>query len=521
MANAQSNVALASKAKAPPLASVEVTVLFRDVLRKPIEGLSVQLTAGKNTPPAPKWQTGPDPAAVQETPAARNDATTATPASAASAASVAPASSTTVSPPQPASPVAASSPAASPAQTPADTKGASAAAALPPVSDNKTEAVTDKDGFAVTITNAARNQPIDVAVRNRRGEYAWKARIVPKKDVSAFTVVSPEYHLEATTQLTPKDEFEQDLNLPVVKEGEVMTIERLVREFGPYIAWTQKVTEQGRANKDFPKKNREVTVNPKTHKKKTKITIEHHYKVVDTGKPNTVAFNVLGSRLNYPKPEFFSDAQYQHMASELNVEVAAVKAIVQQESQGHPYLDNGLPPILYERTHFYRLSLLKIAAAQKSAAKNDVKSKGEKIKEKKKLSPPKNPYPSYPDLCFPENEPYGQGGLHQYEKLMRACNLDLEIALQACSWGGFQILGENYNNCDCSTIFEFVDKFMSGTDGQVQVFISFLKNMKPEVVSGLRERNWTRVAAGYNGLYWQTSNPDYAKNLGKYYDSFK
>ncbi|WGS51702.1 N-acetylmuramidase family protein [Paraburkholderia sp. D15] len=530
MANAQSNVALASKAKAPPLASVEVTVLFRDVLRKPIEGLSVQLTAGKNTPPAPKWQTGPDPAAVQETPAARNDATTATPASAASAASVAPASSTTVSPSQPASPVAASSPAASPAQTPADTKGASAAAALPPVSDNKTEAVTDKDGFAVTITNAARNQPIDVAVRNRRGEYAWKARIVPRKDVSAFTVVSPEYHLEATTQLTPKDEFEQDLNLPVVKEGEVMTIERLVREFGPYIAWTQKVTEQGRANKDFPKKNREVTVNPKTHKKKTKITIEHHYKVVDTGKPNTVAFNVLGSRLNYPKPEFFSDAQYQHMASELNVEVAAVKAIVQQESQGHPFLENGLPQILYERRHFFELSVKKRdkedeekEAKEKVAEKKNTNSAASTKKKAtpKKKGPPANPYPKFPDICFPNGDEYGSGGLHQYEKLIRAADLDFEIAIMSCSWGGFQILGEYYRSCGCSTPFEFANKFMSGSDGQAEIFVAFMKNMKSAGVVALREHKWADVAASYNGDGWRNKNPDYADNLKTYYEQFK
>ncbi|MFP3711497.1 hypothetical protein SB783_46765, partial [Paraburkholderia sp. SIMBA_009] len=83
--------------------------------------------------------------------------------------------------------------------------------------------------------------------------------------------VSPEYHLDATTKLTPKDEFEQNLDLPVVKEGEVMTIERLIKEFGRYIAWTQKVTEQGKVSKDFPKKNKEVTIDPKSHKKKTKI----------------------------------------------------------------------------------------------------------------------------------------------------------------------------------------------------------------------------------------------------------
>lgn len=173
---------------AQPTASVVVTVVFRDVLRKPIEGLFVQLKAGKSALPAPAWKTGPDPAAAQEAPPAKNDAPTATPASGATAAP----------------PAAASSSAAPPAQTPSDSKAEPTAPPSPPISDNKTEATTDKDGFAVTITNAARNQPIDVFVKNRRGEYAWKAQIVPKKDMSAFTIVSPEYHLEATTQLTPQ-----------------------------------------------------------------------------------------------------------------------------------------------------------------------------------------------------------------------------------------------------------------------------------------------------------------------------
>ncbi|RQT22181.1 DUF3380 domain-containing protein [Burkholderia contaminans] len=391
----------------------------------------------------------------------------------------------------------------------------------------------------MTITNAARNQPIDVFVKNRRGEYAWKAQIVPKKDISAFTIVSPEYHLEATTQLTPKDEFEQNLNLPVVKEGEVMTIERLVNEFGQYIGWTQKVTEQGKVTKDFPKRNKEVTVDPKSHKKKTKTTIEHHYKVVDTGKPRTVSFSVFGSRLNYPKPEFFSEAQYQHMATELNVEVAAIKALVQQESQGHPFLENGLPPILYERRHFYDLSVKKRdreeeekekEAEKKEAEKKAAESKNSKATTatKKKAHPPKkktaysvNPYPKYPDLCFAGSDEYGGGDLNQYEKLIRAAALDFDIAIQSCSWGGFQILGEYYSSCGCSTPAEFADRFMSGTDGQMDIFIKFMKNLKRAGVDGLRNHNWEQVATSYNGGSWRTKNPDYAKNLGKFYEQFK
>ncbi|MBP0590016.1 DUF3380 domain-containing protein [Paraburkholderia sp. LEh10] len=132
--------------------------------------------------------------------------------------------------------------------------------------------------------------------------------------------------------------------------------------------------------KDTPTRKKEVTEDEQTHKMKTSITIEHHYKVVDTGKPTTIAFNVLGSRLNYPNPAIFSEQQYKNMATQLNVEVAAIKAIVQQESQGHPFLENGLPPILYERRHFFDLAVKKRAREQQ-IVNSAAKRRGGQVKE--------------------------------------------------------------------------------------------------------------------------------------------
>ena len=484
--------------KAPPSPYVEVTILFRDALKHPIDGLAVQLKTGTGAPPAPAWKIGPDTGGDAD--------------------------------PAPEAPTAASAP--SGASAPA-TESAPAPASVPTVPSNSAEGTTDKDGYTTTILNSARNQPIDVLVKNLRGEYVWKATVTPKKDISVFTVISPEYHLEATTKLTPKDEFEQNIDLPVVKDGEVMTIERLVNDFGPYLGWSQKVTEQGRVKKDFPTRKKESVVDDKSKKKKTKITIEHHYKVVDSGKPQTIAFNVLGSRLNYPSPENFSDQQYARMAENLGVEVAAIKAIVMQESEGHPFMENGLPKILYERHHFYGFAVEKQAALlaenekkeadKKETDEKEVAPKNHKKKKEAKKKKPHiaNPYPAYPDLCLPSQGGYGAEGLHQWEKMIRAAKLDFEIALKSCSWGGFQILGEYYPLCDCGNVAEFVNKFISGTDGQTAIFIAFMKNGKPKAVQALRERRWEDVAFQYNGKGWSKSNPHYATNLAKYYDKFK
>ncbi|MDH6152280.1 MULTISPECIES: N-acetylmuramidase domain-containing protein [Paraburkholderia] len=95
------------------------------------------------------------------------------------------------------------------------------------------------------------------------------------------------------------------------------------------------------------------------------------------------------------------------------------------------------------------------------------------------------------------------------------------MAIQACSWGGFQIIASEYAACGCATSFEFANKFMSGSEGQAEIFVLFMKNVKPHGVEALRAHSWEDVAAAYNGRDWQNTNPDYAKNLKYFYEKFK
>ncbi|MEM5367433.1 N-acetylmuramidase domain-containing protein [Paraburkholderia azotifigens] len=453
--------------KAPPSPYVEVTFVFRDVLQKPIEGLSVQVKAGTGAQPAPAWSTGP--AADADTPGTPGAASAVDTASAAGA---------------------------------------------PPVVANSLQMATDKDGYAVTIHNAARDQPIDVLVKNRRGEYVWKATVTPKKDISAFTVTSPEYHLEATTKLTPTEEFEQELNLPTIKSGEVMTVERLVKEFGPYIGWSQKVTEQGKVKKDFPERKKEA-VEDKFGKKQTKTTIEHHYKVVDTGKPMTVALNVLGSRLNYPKTTEIQEAKFQAVAAQLKVEVAALKAVAATESSGSGFLSNGLPQIRFERHYFFR-------ATNKSDHWED-----------RDYSNMTNHFPKYPDLCFPKLGGYstgkpknGNGGwlhqdadvMYQYERLVRASQLDFPASIMACSWGAFQVMGFFYYRMGYASPIALANAVMTGVDAQFDLFVAYMTKVSAGALEALQKRNWTNFAKHYNGLGYPAAYP---QQMEQYHNDFK
>ncbi|WP_244114690.1 N-acetylmuramidase family protein [Burkholderia cepacia] len=511
--------------KAVPTQWVQTTIVFRDVLQKPIEGLSVQLKPAKEAPPAPAWKVGPDPATVVETPPAKTDgpspAAGSSPAAAMPASGAAATAPTSAQPGKPAVPASASGTATSPAQPaaagkPAPTEAAPPAEAdSPPVSDNQLEITTDKDGYAATITNAARNQPIDVFVKNRRGEYAWKAKIVPKTDISAFTIVSPEYHIEATTKLTPKDEFEQNLNLPVVKNGENMTIQRLVTEFGPYIAFTQAVTEQGRVKKDFPTTTKEDVVDPKTKKKKTKLKVEHHYKVVNTGTPRAILFNVLGSRLNYPKTLEISEERFAQVAKDLSCEVAAIKAVAMTESHGLGFCDNGLPKIRYERHIFFRALLPKKKRNEKdSLVQKEV-----------------NPFPQYPNLCFPKRGGYSEGEtddrgwkslsdeqvMYQYERFLRACALNQDAAIMACSWGAFQVLAIYWEEMGYASPMALADQTMKGADEQFDLFVAYVR-MNQNALDALREKNWEDFSYYYNGPGYSA---DYPKSMKDFYAKFK
>ncbi|WP_415913916.1 N-acetylmuramidase domain-containing protein [Paraburkholderia sp. J76] len=83
------------------------------------------------------------------------------------------------------------------------------------------------------------------------------------------------------------------------------------------------------------------------------------------------------------------------------------------------------------------------------------------------------------------------------------------------------MLGQYYSSCGRSTVFEFVNKFLSGTDGQAQIFCAFMKNEKPDALEGLRNHDWEAVARAYNGKHWQSTNPNYATDLAKYYAEAK
>jgi hypothetical protein len=363
---------------------------------------------------------------------------------------------------------------------------------------------TDDQGHAMTSEEAKRGQQISISVKKRNGAFDLKGKVIPRKDINTYTIRSPELHFEATTKLTPKEELEEELNVPVIKDQEVMTISRLFGDLAPFIGSVEKITEIGKVTKDFPTK-KAIKTEESTPSAKPKFEIEHHYKVVKTEKPHTIALSMLGARLNYPASTEISDATFKSMAEQFDCEIAAIKAVTFTESAGSGFLENGLPDILFERHHFYALTDPNVKR---------IKKKGSK--------PLPHPYAKFSDICSPKGGGYGSAGIHQYERLVKAGRLNLEAAIMSCSWGAFQVLGEYWDKFGYSSAEELANDCIKSIDGQVKIFCGFL-NMpeKKSAIKALKSKDWTKFTAAYNGGKWETTNPKYPTNMADFYEKLK
>lgn len=130
------------------------------------------------------------------------------------------------------------------------------------------------------------------------------------------------------------------------------------------------------------------------------------------GARSMVALNNKLSNRNAPAigPDDFAAA-----AARLGVPVGHIRGVRKVEAPRGAYDDVGRPSILYERHVFSR-----------------------------NTEPPGRFDKTDPLIS---GGPYGRGGYGaysvQYDKLFDACGLDPEAAFRACSWGAFQVLGEN------------------------------------------------------------------------------
>jgi hypothetical protein len=173
-----------------------------------------------------------------------------------------------------------------------------------------------------------------------------------------------------------------------------------------------------------------------------------------------------------------TDDDFERAAKALNVEVCAIKAVAEVESAGKGFLPDGRPEILYEAHIFNKETGGKHAGARDR--------RGVALSS-----------PSWNRAL------YGKTGVAQHDRYEDARKLDADAANKACSWGLFQILGQNHKVCGFDDSQSFVDAMWGGAGPQLDAFVAFIKGNKLD--GFLRNKDWAKFARGYNG-------PAYAAN---------
>ena len=172
-------------------------------------------------------------------------------------------------------------------------------------------------------------------------------------------------------------------------------------------------------------------------------------------------------------------ADLARAAQQLDVPLAAVRAINEVESRGAGFLADGRPVILFERhTMARRLREHGIDPAPHIART--------------------------PAIVNTQRGGY-LGGTAEHRRLTMAREICEPAAIESASWGLFQIMGFHWRDLGYDSAEQF-ERFMQRSEGaQLDAFVRFIE-ANPHLHKALRAGKWAQFAAGYNG-------PDYKANL--------
>lgn len=176
-----------------------------------------------------------------------------------------------------------------------------------------------------------------------------------------------------------------------------------------------------------------------------------------------------------------TDAMWKQLATRLQVELPALKAIAEVESSGTGFLSapDRRPKILFEGHVFHRLTAGRYSA-------------------------------THPNISYPkwDKRQYSGSLAGEWKRLDKAAALDPDAAMQSASWGAFQIMGFNYALCGSDTVGRFVECQAGGADGQLESFANLLSRPGSPLIQPLRRKDWAKFASLYNGPGYRQNRYD-------------
>jgi hypothetical protein len=167
-------------------------------------------------------------------------------------------------------------------------------------------------------------------------------------------------------------------------------------------------------------------------------------------------------------------------AHELDIEPAALRAIMAIEAAGSGFDASGRPKALFERHHFYRW-LIKNNKPDVLAAAAEA------------------------NLAYPKwgTKPYPKGSDAVYAEIEAAYKMAPEEALLSTSWGLGQIMGSNWVATGTGSVEEMVREAMESEGNQLRHMANFIKSTG--LIDEIQNKDWAGFAKKYNG-------PAYAQN---------
>ena len=180
--------------------------------------------------------------------------------------------------------------------------------------------------------------------------------------------------------------------------------------------------------------------------------------------------------------KFLKDSDYISAAKRLNVSELAIRVFGATEGRGVGFLKNGKAKILFER---HRMYFYLVQLKGKNFANAQMKQ--------------------YPNLVNTATGGY-KGNEAEYTRLSLAKHICPEAALMSCSWGQFQIMGENWKDLSYSSVFDFETQMQTSESLQLEAFIRFIEfktgtinGKKIALIDALRSEDWPSVFTLYNG----------------------
>ena len=199
--------------------------------------------------------------------------------------------------------------------------------------------------------------------------------------------------------------------------------------------------------------------------------IGHNYVVVG-GDTLSVSFLPTDESLRHGR---LSEHDFEEVAAELGVGVAAIKAVTDIEAgRTHEgFWSEGKPLINFD------LGVYRARAARR----------GVNLKK----------YARSHSVIFnrPNTARYGSQQAAQQARLDAAMSIDSVSAIEGTFWGMFQIGGFNYARCGAKNHSEFVRLMSRSERDQLELFAAFIRNAG--LLPALQRKDWRAFARGYNG----------------------